>query len=120
MRCRSRRSDWSWPWTGTTRAALMAASMMVRNSGSGWARSTGLEAVADHDALVRALRLLPGRRVILVLRFVDELSQSQMEDKMGTSQMHVSRLLAQPEHAATPDDGRDIGGRLAGRTTGPP
>lgn len=53
-----------------------------------------LEAVADHDALVRAWPLLPDRlRVILALRFVDELSQSQIADKMGISQMHVSRLI---------------------------
>ena len=53
-----------------------------------------IEAVADHDALVRAWPMLPDRlRVILSLRFVDELSQSQIADKMGISQMHVSRLI---------------------------
>lgn len=53
-----------------------------------------IEAVADHDALRRALPLLPDRlRLIVSLRFVDELSQSQIADKVGISQMHVSRLL---------------------------
>jgi RNA polymerase sigma-B factor len=53
-----------------------------------------IEFVADHDALQRAWPLLPPRlRTILVLRFVDELSQSQIADKLGISQMHVSRLI---------------------------
>jgi RNA polymerase sigma-B factor len=53
-----------------------------------------IEAVADRDALHRAWPLLPKRlRDILTLRFVDELSQSQIADKMGISQMHVSRLI---------------------------
>jgi len=54
-----------------------------------------LEAVVEHDALCRALPLLPERlRLILTLRYVDELSQSQIADKIGMSQMHVSRLLS--------------------------
>jgi RNA polymerase sigma-B factor len=53
-----------------------------------------IEAVAERDALTRALPLLPDRqRLILSLRFVDELSQSQIADKVGISQMHVSRLI---------------------------
>jgi RNA polymerase sigma-B factor len=53
-----------------------------------------LEAVADRDALRRAWPMLPDRqRVILSLRFVDELSQVQIAEKMGMSQMHVSRLI---------------------------
>jgi RNA polymerase sigma-B factor len=51
--------------------------------------------VADHDALVRAWPILPERlRQILSLRFVEELSQLQIADKLGISQMHVSRLIA--------------------------
>jgi RNA polymerase sigma-B factor len=53
-----------------------------------------IEAVPDRDALQRAWPLLPKRlRDILTLRFVDDLSQSQIADKMGISQMHVSRLI---------------------------
>jgi RNA polymerase sigma-B factor len=53
-----------------------------------------IEAVPDRDALRRALPLLPERlRMILCLRFVDNLSQTQIADKMGISQMHVSRLI---------------------------
>jgi len=55
----------------------------------------GIESVPDHDALVRAWPMLPVRsRVILSLRFVDDLSQSQIAEKMGLSQMHVSRLIS--------------------------
>jgi len=54
-----------------------------------------IESVPDHDALVRAWPMLPDRsRVILSLRFVDDLSQSQIAEKMGLSQMHVSRLIS--------------------------
>jgi RNA polymerase sigma-B factor len=53
-----------------------------------------LEKLPDHDALRRAWPLLPRRlRVILSLRFDDDLSQSQIADKLGISQMHVSRLI---------------------------
>jgi RNA polymerase sigma-B factor len=53
-----------------------------------------IEGLADRDALYRALALLPRRlREIVSLRFVDELTQVQIADKMGISQMHVSRLL---------------------------
>ena len=53
-----------------------------------------IEAVADHDALQRAATILPERlKDLLELRFVDDLSQAQIADKLGISQMHVSRLL---------------------------
>ena len=39
-------------------------------------------------------RALPEReQVILKLRFVDDLTQSEIAEKIGVSQMHVSRLL---------------------------
>lgn len=53
-----------------------------------------IAAVADHDALRRALPTLPPRLATVVsLRFLDELSQAEIGDKIGCSQMHVSRLL---------------------------
>jgi RNA polymerase sigma-B factor len=53
-----------------------------------------LEAVADLEALRAALRALPERlRLLLSLRYVDELTQHQIADKLGISQMHVSRLI---------------------------
>jgi len=53
-----------------------------------------IAAVPDRDALRQALRALPPRLAMIVsLRFQDDLTQAQIGDKMGISQMHVSRLL---------------------------
>jgi RNA polymerase sigma-B factor len=53
-----------------------------------------LDLVVDRDALHRALRVLPHRlRIVLRLRFVDDLSQPQIAAAIGVSQMQVSRLL---------------------------
>ena len=44
--------------------------------------------------LERAMRALPEReRAIVILRFGEELSQSEIGNTLGMSQMHVSRLL---------------------------
>lgn len=56
----------------------------------------GLESVENHEALQPLLRALPQReRTILMLRFFGNMTQSQIADRVGISQMHVSRLLAQ-------------------------
>ncbi len=48
------------------------------------------------DELRQALAELPDReRSIVVLRFFGDLSQSQIAEQVGLSQMHVSRLLGQ-------------------------
>ena len=39
-------------------------------------------------------RLSPRQRQILYLRFFDELSQAQIAEQIGTSQVHVGRLIA--------------------------
>jgi RNA polymerase sigma-B factor len=53
-----------------------------------------LERLPDRDALRRAWPLLPERlRLILSLRYDDDLSQTQIADKLGISQMHLSRLI---------------------------
>lgn len=53
-----------------------------------------LESVADREALRGALANLPEReREILVLRFFANMTQSEIADRVGVSQMHVSRLL---------------------------
>jgi RNA polymerase sigma-B factor len=53
-----------------------------------------IAAVADHDALRRAVRALSPRLATVVsLRFLDELTQTEIGDKIGCSQMQVSRLL---------------------------
>lgn len=50
---------------------------------------------SEHRDMVRALldRLPDREREIVSLRFFEELSQSEIAERMGISQMHVSRLL---------------------------
>jgi RNA polymerase sigma-B factor len=56
----------------------------------------GFEAVDNHEALLPLLAALPVReRRILHLRFVEDLTQTEIAEQIGVSQMHVSRLLAQ-------------------------
>ena len=56
----------------------------------------GLESVENHEALQPLLRELPTReRTILLLRFFGNLTQTQIAERVGISQMHVSRLLSQ-------------------------
>jgi RNA polymerase sigma-B factor len=56
---------------------------------------TALEDVVDREALRPLLQQLPAReKRILVLRFFRGLSQAEIADEIGISQMHVSRLLA--------------------------
>lgn len=55
----------------------------------------GLEGVENHEALLPLIQELPEReRRILGLRFVHNMTQTQIADRIGVSQMHVSRLLA--------------------------
>jgi RNA polymerase sigma-B factor len=54
----------------------------------------GFEGVLRRDTLEQAIRRLPAReRAIVALRFLDDLTQSEIAARMGISQMHVSRLL---------------------------
>jgi len=49
----------------------------------------------DRTVLLPAIRTLPEReRAILRMRFIEDLTQSEIADRIGISQMHVSRLLA--------------------------
>jgi RNA polymerase sigma-B factor len=51
--------------------------------------------VENREALQPLLQQLPDReRTIIVLRFFGNLTQTQIADRIGISQMHVSRLLA--------------------------
>jgi RNA polymerase sigma-B factor len=74
----------------------------------------GFERVELGQSISPALRELPEReRRILHLRFVEDLTQSEIAEEIGVSQMHVSRLLRrsidrlretaedQPERAST-------------------
>jgi len=52
-----------------------------------------IAALGDLDELRWALEQLPARqRVIIMLRFFHDLSQQSVADRLGISQMHVSRL----------------------------
>jgi RNA polymerase sigma-B factor len=56
---------------------------------------TELETVENHEALQPLLRDLPAReRNVLMLRFFGNLTQTQIAERVGISQMHVSRLLS--------------------------
>lgn len=53
-----------------------------------------LESVPDRHALAQHVGGLPAReRSILCLRFIDDLTQREIAEQLGISQMHVSRLL---------------------------
>jgi RNA polymerase sigma-B factor len=55
----------------------------------------GLDRIEDREALRPLLEALPEReRTVLVLRFFDSMTQTQIAARVGISQMHVSRLLA--------------------------
>jgi RNA polymerase sigma-B factor len=55
----------------------------------------GLVGVENHESLRPLIEELPEReRQILTLRFFHNLTQTQIADRVGISQMHVSRLLA--------------------------
>ncbi|MEC4016968.1 SigB/SigF/SigG family RNA polymerase sigma factor [Streptomyces sp. H27-D2] len=55
----------------------------------------GFQLVVDREALKPKLRQLPEReREILYLRFFCDMTQSRIAEKLGISQMHVSRLIS--------------------------
>ncbi|MBW8798323.1 MAG: RNA polymerase sigma factor SigF [Streptomyces sp.] len=59
------------------------------------AEDTALELVEDFHTLAPLVAGLPERdRQIIHLRFVEELTQAQIGERLGVSQMHVSRLLS--------------------------
>lgn len=56
---------------------------------------TALERIENREALRSLLEELPEReRTVLVLRFFESMTQTQIAERVGISQMHVSRLLA--------------------------
>jgi RNA polymerase sigma-B factor len=58
------------------------------------AEDDGFELVEDRSATRSAMRALDDRaRRIVELRFIAGMTQSQIGDELGVSQMHVSRLL---------------------------
>ncbi|RRR96863.1 SigB/SigF/SigG family RNA polymerase sigma factor [Glycomyces terrestris] len=56
---------------------------------------TALELVENHESLVPLIQELPEReRKILALRYFGDMTQTQIAEEVGISQMHVSRLLS--------------------------
>jgi RNA polymerase sigma-B factor len=56
---------------------------------------SALDLVEDREALIPALAKLPEREAsIVVMRFFGNMTQTQIADRIGISQMHVSRLLS--------------------------
>ncbi|MYX95557.1 SigB/SigF/SigG family RNA polymerase sigma factor, partial [Streptomyces sp. SID486] len=54
---------------------------------------TSYDVVVDREAAKEGLRRLPEReRAILYMRFFEDMTQSRIADRLGISQMHVSRL----------------------------
>jgi RNA polymerase sigma-B factor len=82
-------------------AAYRAASLVTRTSDTGAAAldpvgegEVDLDTMVDRHALRQLLAILPAReRHILYLRYFENLSQSEIAKVVGTSQVHVSRLL---------------------------
>jgi len=80
-----------------------AASLDAVSVGDGrWVADTlgdfdsALDGVDNHETLRPALLALPEReRTIVLYRFFGELTQAEIAEKVGLSQMHVSRLLTQ-------------------------
>jgi RNA polymerase sigma-B factor len=53
------------------------------------------DVVVDREAAREGLRRLPEReRTILYLRFFEDMTQNRIADRLGLSQMHVSRLIS--------------------------
>ncbi|MEU3790853.1 RNA polymerase sigma factor SigF [Streptomyces fructofermentans] len=54
-----------------------------------------LDVVVDREAVRPRIEALPEReRAILYMRFFDDMTQSRIAERLGISQMHVSRLLS--------------------------
>ncbi|MGV0634259.1 SigB/SigF/SigG family RNA polymerase sigma factor [Mycolicibacillus trivialis] len=55
----------------------------------------GMERIENRETLRPLLDALPEReRTVLILRFFESMTQTQIAERVGVSQMHVSRLLA--------------------------
>jgi RNA polymerase sigma-B factor len=80
-------------------ATSLDASIGGDDEEGGWlaklgADDEGFEVVEQQVLLERTMRSLPEReRLLLHLRFSEDLSQSDIAKRVGVSQMHVSRLL---------------------------
>lgn len=67
-----------------------------------------LLSVEDRATLLRLLQRLPEReRRVLYMRFFDDLTQAEIADEIGVSQMHVSRMLTRSLDALQEDEPDD-------------
>lgn len=75
--------------------AYRAHTLDPYGSGNTPAVEANFEAVLNRQVIAGLLdRLRPRERQILYLRFFEELSQAQIAEQIGTSQVHVGRLIA--------------------------
>ena len=75
--------------------AYRARSLDPTGSGHAPPVEARFEDVLDRQVISGLLeRLRPRERTIVYLRFFEELSQAQIAERVGTSQVHVGRLLA--------------------------
>ena len=75
-------------------SAYRAHALDPSGSGNTPAAQENLEEVLDRHVIAGLLdQLRPRERQILYLRFFEELSQAQIAEKIGTSQVHVGRLI---------------------------
>ncbi|MBD0844701.1 SigB/SigF/SigG family RNA polymerase sigma factor [Streptomyces sp. TRM68416] len=77
----------------------------------------GFDVIVDREAVKEGLSRLPEReRAILYMRFFEDMTQSRIADRLGVSQMHVSRLISRScarvrDEALGHRPGRSTGGR---------
>jgi len=68
----------------------LASERRTRGDGS----EASVEGVLDREVVRQVLeRLQPRERKIIEMRFFDELTQAQIAERIGTSQVHVGRLI---------------------------
>ncbi|MFI8189146.1 SigB/SigF/SigG family RNA polymerase sigma factor [Streptomyces sp. NPDC085946] len=83
------------------------------------ATDSSYDVVIDRESAKEGLRRLPEReRAILYMRFFEDMTQSRIADRLGISQMHVSRLISR-SCARVRDEvmGQRAGRRGGGSTT---
>lgn len=75
--------------------AYRSYSLDVAGADQAAASDSKFEDVLNRELILGLLEQLPARqRKILYLRYFDELSQEQIAEQIGTSQVHVGRLIA--------------------------
>ena len=84
------------------------------------APDSSYDVVVDREAAKEGLRRLPEReRAILYMRFFEDMTQNRIADRLGISQMHVSRLISR-SCARIRDEALGGWERADGPDTGPP